>query len=193
MTTLLVTENKSSEELLLYIDQLIDSRDENIRHKIQNVKKKNGKEFPVILFSNGKTITDINEIYFYIMSKPKMAPQRSANPYLDNMDYDDYLQDHHVFGNDGEPIRGKDFDDERTTRRPNRSSRSSKNRGDESESEEPMPDKQALEERFNERRKPREIPKIRRKPRKHEESSGSEVADGKEELDRYYTQQARSQ
>lgn len=193
MTTLLVTENKSSEELLAYLDQLVDMRDENIRHKIQNVKKKSGKEFPVLVFPDGKSITDINEIYFYIMSKPKMVPQRSgANPYLDNIDYDDYLQDNYVFGRDGEPVKGRDFDEERTTRRPNRPNRRNERRGEESESEEELPNKEALEERFKERRKPREIPKIRRKPRKREESSGSEIGDGKEDLERYYSQQAKS-
>jgi hypothetical protein len=217
MTTLLVAKNdKSSLELMRFIDRLIQDGDSAIRNKISRVVKgKDKTKTPAIIRSDGEVMTDINQIYLYLSHDNRdnrdYAPSRGGKSrhdrsdeqdynYDDNFNYDDILDREIDHDEKGNIVRGEDADNQQVSRR--------RRKGDDSEEEvDPRINLSELTEKFNNRRggnqaklhrrKPRDEqpspPPKRRSKKKYESSEESEESDDSDGgLDRYMNQVVHS-
>lgn len=158
---LLVAENKPSIELLEYINGMVESNNQNIRYKINQIKKVNKDKdaYPRLLIGN-REINDINMIYIYLTKEdgmmPRMNGRRSHNhedPYRE-LNFEDMLDAEIDYDDEGRPIMGQDHDDEQEYFR--------RKGGDESE-DEPRIDINAATQRFNERRGNIKVPSLRKR------------------------------
>lgn len=137
MTTLLVAKNdKTSLELLRFIERLIQDGDSAIEHKIsQVVKGKDKTKMPAIIKPNGEVLADINQIYLFLAQKPNEVSQRRQPRHSDydpyELSYEDRLDREIDIDDDGSVVKGEHFDDQKVSRR--------RRDGDDSEEEDEMP------------------------------------------------------
>lgn len=156
---LLVAENKPSMELLEYIDGMVESNNQTIRYKINQVKRvnKDKDKYPQLLIGN-KVIADINMIYIYLTKDGAPQPRRRrdmGDPYQ-GLNFEDMLDAEIDFDDEGKPVRGQDHDDEQAYY---------KRRGGDDSEEEPHFDLNAVTQKFNEKRGRIERPTIRKPKR----------------------------
>lgn len=160
---LMVAENDVCRELARELENMIRRGDSRLSGKISKVMKetKDKSEYPKLLLHTGRVISDINEIYLFLFSDPHQSKSRKGrDPYeglssnwnnVDgNFDMDEFIQDELEYDENGEVIRGVDYDDEKISY-----DKSKSRRFDDQDSEDDLPqrmDVNALTSQFNEKR-----------------------------------------
>jgi YD repeat-containing protein len=123
----MLAENDACRELAREMENMIKRGDARLDGKISRVMKetKNKSEYPKLLLHTGRILTDINEIYLYMLSDTRQRSRSSRDPYeglSDNwrgagggFSMDEFMQNELEYDEDGNVVRSTDYDDEKVT------------------------------------------------------------------------------